>query len=422
MGITVRHDVDPAITGTAAILAGQGEYKRWLMEQQQKMAMQQAQIDAQRQSQILSLKSQREDRDAQRENDWQRWAAEKNYTTERDEWQDYNKTRDRDVDYDRKMALLADERSYAEKQADDDLLRKNAGWEAVKPFEIPPATLPKGEMPGWMQGVGDIVEVGAGFGKTHPHPITGEPEPIVRFRPDGERVIDQLGTYAKDIWDAQPAPLNPDDLDLTAFDKRLIDQLNNQISQIRASNEIPLGAKAQTLTKLQGKLDDVLKNARPKRRADAELEFRTAEDGSTYYRGSGGEWRQARPEPTPRQEKPAYTAAQHASLAKQFYDEAATTRGPDGMKRPISIAESKRMATEFLSSDNGEDQSANAGAPRVDSTKWNAMPDFLRSQLQNRIQQLKAEQADAKRRGDQAALSKTIAEAQDIARQLRGGK
>ncbi len=285
MGITVRHDVDPAITGTAAILAGQGEYKRWLMEQQQKMAMQRAQLDAQRQSQILSLKSQRESQEADRQARYDQ--TQMGYQREDMEYERRRQDGLADLDskraYDAKM--LQDERSYAEKQADAKLLRDNAGWDAVKPIDMNPA-----QLPGWADKALGIVEM--------PFDPSGSvsQEAIWRNDPLDPRLHSnpQGGTQ---IWNR---PDNPDDLDLTAYDRRRVDQINNQISQIRDAKDVMPGAKAKALMGLNDDLQKILSQARPKQPMYQDDEPRRVDGGRIF----NGKFIADKPAPEP---KPAFS-------------------------------------------------------------------------------------------------------------------
>jgi hypothetical protein len=375
MPITVRNDVAPDKVGLLALLTGQGQYARERDRMLQADALRREQIASRNNGAAAALVGQmmgeadrRKAKDEALELSDQHYQRQRNAKMEDMDWQRENQLADQAM----QQRRIDEQRAYSEGQNEAKLLRDNAAYAGdYQPPAAPGAALPEFPMPDLDMGIDN---------------------------------------------DPLKSPDDEDAFEFPAYIKKELDINQNQAAAIGLNKDGRLspGARAKALAMLADRRTEMMKYGKLKKKSDEPLEVFNDDDGSKWYRGSDGGWKQARPEQQPRAEKPAYTAAQHASLAKQFYDEAANTRGPDGMKHPISIQEAKRLASEFLDS---SPQTSN----RVDPQQWSAVPENVRAQLQARISELKVEQADAKRRGDKAALDRTIAEAQSIAKQLSGG-
>jgi len=151
----IKIDYTPvAALGGAAILAGQGQYKRWLDEMQQRWNMQQANIAAQQQAQQERFAFEQMDRERQRE--WQ---------TARDMWQarnedyragrDYDWRRDdRESDQKFRWDMAGEQENWRSAEADKERNWRKAEFDRKARMESTgayfPELPPEGQGEGWI--------------------------------------------------------------------------------------------------------------------------------------------------------------------------------------------------------------------------------------------------------------------------------
>jgi hypothetical protein len=293
MGINVRHDVDPAIAGTVAIMAGQGEYKRWLAQHTQRERMQAAQIAAAQAQQQASLQAQREAQEAARYDRSQQ--LEQGYQREDMEYD--RRRQDALADMEAKRTyeggLLQDQRAYNEKMQGEKILGANAGWESVQPFDLEGESAPP-QMPDMFKSAID------GTGAEWLTPGYGK---------DPEGGIERQ-------WDLSKPKPDPDKYKLDAWERRKIEELNNQISQVQHANVLPQ-YKAPALKRLQDQMNKLLATVESVETPPERPKIVLDEQGREWLQDGKG-FKPVKPEPEPKPEKPTWTPQQKLNLANDI--------------------------------------------------------------------------------------------------------